>query len=50
MSCAIFQGGTNIDNHLDLTILNESLGFFGRHQVLTKVCIGCESGETTDEE
>jgi hypothetical protein len=50
MSHAIFGDCTNIDNLLYLTILNESLGFFGRHEVLTIVGIGCESGETTDED
>jgi hypothetical protein len=48
MSHAIFGDCTNIDNLLYLTILNESLGFFGRHEVLTIVGIGGESSETTD--
>jgi hypothetical protein len=50
MPHAIFGDCTNIDNLFYLTILDESLGFFGRHEVLTIVRIGCESGETTDED
>ena len=50
VSGAVLYRSTNINNPLDLTILNESLSFFGGHKVLTIIGVGSESGETADED